>query len=338
MNIAICRSIAVALVLASLSGLAFGQARGVIQGFVFGGRDRLPLSDIYVELTDDMGATIQRRKTDGGGRYGFSGLSAGRFRVRVLPYNTNFAEQTRDVEMYLSSPFSKRMDLETADFYLQLDPRKVPMDESGTVGVVFLQDIPSEAKMLYRRAVANFENSKEMDLGFQAMKKALEIFPDYYEALNRISIEYVRRSQYHEAIPHLVRAVTVNQRSFTSFYMLGSVAYNLKQYKEAGEAFRAATILNPSSAQSFVKYGMLLRISGDYVNAERALMKATSLTKNNPLPEAFWQLGLLFERQSKFEEAANYLEKFLKADPDNEKKADIRALIVKFRAKKGEKA
>ncbi len=43
MKIAICRSIAIAIVLTSLSGFAFGQARGVIQGFVFGGRDRASL-------------------------------------------------------------------------------------------------------------------------------------------------------------------------------------------------------------------------------------------------------------------------------------------------------
>ena len=170
-------------------------------------------------------------------------------------------------------------------------------------------------------------------MAFENAKKALEIFPEYYDALNRISIEYVRRDKFFESLPFLVTAVRVNQRSFSCFYMLGRVAYNLKQYKEAAEAFRLATVLSPESALAHVNYGMLLRITKDYITAEKELLKSLSVSRENPPTEAFWQLGLLYEKLGRFAEAATSLEKYIKALPDAENKLQIKALIVSLKSK-----
>ena len=115
--------------------------------------------------------------------------------------------------------------------------------------------------------------------------------------------------------------------------MLGTVAYNLKRLREAAEAFRAATILVADSAPAQVKYGMILRINGDYVNSEKALLKAVSVSKDAPIGDAFWQLGLLYDKLGRYADAATSLEKYLKIEPDASNKQQIRTLIATFKAK-----
>jgi len=316
-----------------------GGKSNSIQGFVFDGVTRIPLSDIYVELQNDTYSTLKRVKTDGSGRYYFGGLSAGNFKVKALPFGTNLSELTLDAELvnWKLGNNSYTSDTAYVDFYLKPDPRKVRMDSSGTVGAVFVQEIPSQAKAFYTKALSHFEKKDESELGFENANKSLAAFPDYYDALNRISFEYVRRDKFYEAIPHLVRAVKINQRSFTCYYMLGTVAFKLKQFREAGEAFKAASVLSPESTLAHIKYGMSLRLTQDYPGAEKALLKAVSVSKSDPNPEAYWQLGLLYDKMERYADAASSLEKYLKILPDAENKQQIRTLITTFRAKADKK-
>ncbi|MBC7900240.1 MAG: tetratricopeptide repeat protein [Saprospiraceae bacterium] len=323
------------LVLCFSAGSVLTQNRtsNSIQGFIFDA-NRLPVSDVYVELLNDTYSTLKRIKTDGSGRFYFGGLSEGNFKVKVLPYGTNYLEEVQDAEIInFNAGNSYTTDIVYLDFYLKLDKRKVNIDSSGTVGAVFVQDIPSQAKALYSKGVSQFERPADVDLGFESLKKALEIFPEYYDALNRISFEYVRRDKFYESLPHLVKAVRVNQRSFSCYFMLGTVAYNLKQYKEAMEAFRVTTVLSPQSASAQVKYGMVLRISGDYINAEKVLLKAVSLSNDFPSAEAHWQLALMYEKLGRFSEAASNLEKYIKIQPDAENKKQIKTLINSMKTK-----
>lgn len=332
----ICRCVTTICCSVVLISAAFSQTRtsNSIQGYIFDGVSRQPVADVYVELLNDTYGSLRRIKTDGSGRYYFGGLSEGRFKVKVLPYRFNYVEEIQDAEIVnFNAGRGNTSDTVYLDFYLKVDKKRSPIDSSGTVGAVFVQEIPKEARSFYEKGVANFEKPTEIETGFQNLTKAIEIFPDYYDALNRISFEYVRKDKFYESIPYLVRAVRVNQRSFSCYYMLGTAAHRLKQYKESAEAFRLASVLNPQSALTFVKYGMVLRIDGNYKAAEEALLRALSVAKEDPPSDAYWQLALLYDKTERFGEAAVQLEKYLAVQPDVENKAQIQALIVSMKAK-----
>ena len=115
----------------SRSSVTFGQDGGIgnsISGHVFG-VDRRPLSDLHVELVDDLSRTIARARTNASGHYSFFRLPAGRFAVRVLPFGTDYEEQEQTVEItnFRRSSGSggdrlAGMTNEQKDFYLR--PRK----------------------------------------------------------------------------------------------------------------------------------------------------------------------------------------------------------------------
>lgn len=317
-------------------GFAQAQTGNTISGFVFDAKTRQPVADIYVELLNEVYIAVRRVKTDGGGRFFFAGMPAGTFTVKILPYGTNYSEAEQEaIVTNFRVGNNVSSDNVYLDFYLRLDSRKVNFGELNPAGVVFAQDIPSDAKKLYEKAVSQFEKNKEIELAFENLKKAITIFPTYYLALNRIGIEYVRRNQFYESLPYLIKSIEVNGKSFTSFYALGIAAYSLKSWKEASEAFRATTILAPQSALAHLKYGMVLRIDGNYKEAEKSLLKAKDLTKNSPVEDIHWELGLLYEKTGRFKEAADELETYLKvADVKKveQKKIDtIKNLIVDLR-------
>jgi hypothetical protein len=304
-----------------------------ISGFVFDSASRNPVSEVYVELLNDLYTTLRRVKTDGTGRFSFTGLSSGTFIIKVSPYGTNYLEETQSATIVNNTVGgSTSSDSVYLDIYLKLDKRKIN-SEFYPAGSVFIQDIPDSAKDLYKKAIPQLENSKQTNLGLENLKKALEFFPDYYDALNRLGIEYVRLKQYYEALPFLIKAVKINQRSFSSFYALGLAAYNLKQMKEATEAFRLTTVLNPQSVFGQFQYGRALRISGNYKEAEQSLLKAKSLDKDSAISEVYWQLGLLYEKTERYNEAADVLETYLKIQSDVPNLQQIKDLITKLRIK-----
>jgi len=309
------------------------RPNNTISGFVFDSASRNPVSEVYVELMNDVYTTLRRVKTDGTGRFSFNGLSSGTFIVKVSPYGTNYLEETQSATIVNNSiGGSTSSDSIYLDIYLKLDKRKIN-SEFYPAGAVFIQDIPTSAKDLYKKATLQLEDSKQTNLGLENLKKALELFPDYYDALNRLGFEHVRQNQYYEALPFLVKAVQLNQRSFSSFYALGIAAYHLKQMKEAAEAFRLATVINSQSVYAQFQYGRALRLDGNYKEAKEALLKAKSLDKDLVVAEIYWQLGLLYEKIGRYNEAADELEIYIKIHPDINNLQQIKDLISKLRIK-----
>jgi tetratricopeptide (TPR) repeat protein len=195
-----------------------------------------------------------------------------------------------------------------------------------------VQEIPDEARKLYKKGVMQLEDKK--DEGLDSLKRAIEIFPTYYDALDRLGTEYTVRKQYQAAAPYLVKAVEVNNRSYSSFYALGITSYSLKNYQAAAEALRAATELNPQSINAQLFYGLVLRVDGSFEKAEKALLQAKSLSeKSAPVSEIHWQLALLYQKTERYKEAADELEQYLKIERKAPNVEQIKKLIVELRAK-----
>ena len=121
-------------------------------------------------------------------------------------------------------------------------------------------------------------------------------------------------------MPGLIRVVS-----------LGSDQYNLKQLPDAIESLRRAVSLNNKSINANLYLGTLLRHSGQLDEAETYLKQANFLAAAK-VPDAHWQLALLFNQLKRFKEAADELELFLKVQPDA-RDADKIKLIQQLRQK-----
>jgi tetratricopeptide (TPR) repeat protein len=332
-----CRQVVQSFVLffliAAGAGVAAAQNNNSINGRVYDAQNRRMVGDLYVELQDQLGISLLRGRTDSTGRFFFGGLRAGTYNIKVITFGTNYEETTQTVSL-VSLPIGRgrySSDIAYVDIYLKLDPRRVNTGSGGAATVIFAQDVPDDARKLYKKGAAQLDDKK--DEGLESLKKAVEIFPNYYDALDRLGSEYVLRKQYEEAAPYLIRAIDVNRRSYSSYYALGVASYNLKNLPAAIEALHAATVISPQSINAQLFYGMVLRIDGSFEKAEKALLQAKTLAKNAPVAEIHWQLGLLYEKTARYKEAADELERYLKIEPKAANAEQIKKLIEHLRAK-----
>jgi len=295
-----------------------------IEGQVYDPNHR-PVQNLYVELLNEVDSVIQRTKTDASGRFTFTGVPPGRLTVRVLTFGTNFLEQTQEVVI---TKTRNNNDVDYVDISLRYDKRNRGPEVDLTTGVVFVQDIPPAAKALYVKGVADFD--RDQDRGVQEVESALDIFPNYFDALNWLGREYVARRNYEKGYPYLLRAIDVNQRNASTYYSLSYAFYQMKKYPAALEAARATTVLAPASVDAQLLYGTILRIDGKYAEAETALKNANSLAKKMNA-EVHWQLSLLYNRLNRNQDTIDELEAFLKLVPDSPDKNKIRDMIAKLR-------
>jgi tetratricopeptide (TPR) repeat protein len=295
------------------------QAANSISGFV-SNEQRAPVPDLQVELLNDAESVIQRTKTDNSGLFMFRRLSSGIFQVRVQTYKTDYIGQTKRVQLEPTRAF------EQLDFVLLTKTTA----STATVGAVFVQEVPEAARREFARAAALLQKDERRTEGIELLKQALELFPNYFEALELLGTEYVKQKEYEPAIPILTRAVEINRRAYPSLYSLSVAQFNLKQLQGAVNSMRRAITLNQKSMNANLWLGMLLRQTGNLVEAETYLKHADELASSKS-SEAHWQLALLFNQLKRHKEAADELELFLKTQPDARDAEQIKKLIQRLR-------
>ncbi len=288
--------------------------------------NRRPVEDAYVELLDNFNSMISRTKTNSSGRFNFVGMPAGRFIIKVLPVGTNMLEHSQEVEVVNATRASN--DTVYVDIYLRYDKRSSGGTNETSREVIFVQEIPSAAKKLYQEGVAEF--GKNSVKGLAKLEEALRIFPEYFDALNWLGKTYNSQKNYEKAYPYLIRAIDVNPRNYSTYYSLGYAFYQLKQYPAALEAARATIVLASDSMEGQLLHGTLLRITGTYPDAEKALLKANSIAKKMN-GEVHWQLALLYNRLDRNQEAIDQLETILKLTPNSPDKNKIQEMIAKLK-------
>lgn len=319
---------------------ANAQVGNSIDGYVVGA-NRQPMSDLNVELLDTFGRTFGHARTDARGYYSFSGMPRGPYRIRVYTFGTDYEEaenMTEIISFSRNDPAGGTVnshDSQEVNFTLKLRRGLTP-----EAVAIFVQDIPSDAQKLYDKALADFAAKRNVQ-AIAGLKSAIEIFPKYFYALERLGIEYVHMGKpegYQAAAILLGMAVEVNPRGFKSWYNLAYSQYMLKSYSAALTAAKKAVEINGQSPEAAALEGTLLRLTKKPVEAEKRLLQAIKLSMDT-MPQAHFQLALLYGNDmQRYAEAAKELRLYLKGQPNAADAAAIKDLIVKFEAKAAEKS
>lgn len=305
---------------------ASAQNRSTISGYVFGPK-RSPVGQVTVELRNDVNSVIGRARTDGSGHFTFFGVPSGRFSVTVLPLGTNLEGQSQEVEIAgIGARGQPVPENAQVDFYLR--PNKT--SERAENDVVFAQEVSDAAKRAYETAVVDLE-SKRTEEGVVGLKRAVEIFPTYFLALQRLGAEQLKREEYEEATKSFLTAVSVNKRSFLCWYGLTYANFVLKKWKAVTESAEKALELDKNSVNTLIVLGISQRNLQQYEEAERSLLRAKKIDEGKT-PDIYWNLALLYAYNlKKYQDAADALELYLKANPSIPDTSNIKKLIKQFR-------
>ncbi|HQU82744.1 MAG TPA: tetratricopeptide repeat protein [Pyrinomonadaceae bacterium] len=311
----------------SASQSIFAQSGNTISGTIFG-VDRRPLDSINVELQDAYYRTFMRVRTNGSGRYYFSGIGSGRFTIVVLPFGTEYEEQRQEVEIQ-NFNFNGRPSgfaNEQKDFYLKIRKNAQPINNE----VVFAQDIPADAKKLYEEGIKALDDKKQKE-GFDKLKAALEIFPKYYAALEKLGREYLSLGYYEAAQILLAIAVDVNPRGYRSWYGLAYAQYAQKDYKNAQTSVDKAVEILPTSYDALLLSGVILRQFGKFEDSEKQFIKSRDAYDS---ADVHFQLGLLYANNMKrYKDAVKEFKAYLKLSPNAKNAEDVKKTIKDLEVK-----
>jgi tetratricopeptide (TPR) repeat protein len=213
-------------------------------------------------------------------------------------------------------------------------------------------NIPDAAVKEYDQAIEDI-NKGDNGAGLIHLEKAVELAPDYFDAINKLGAEYLKAGQYEKAEAMLIRARTLDPKDPSSLTNLGTIYIKQGEklaastpaeaedeedidegeskpgeasFRKAVEVLEEALKLDPQSARSNFYLGTALYRVGEYQRAESLLLNALILDKQ--LQDARLTLLNIYMQQKQYDAALEQIAAFLEANPDSPQ----REQLEKFRA------
>ena len=286
-----------------------------------------PVNAVRVSVIDENFQPIYTAFVDSGGRFTLKGIKQGRFVVRIETTGTPFQEYSQQLELQALRRLGGNEDI-ILDITLKYKKGEGPPAKNGTV---YAQDVPKAAQKEMDRGLKNLKES-HTDLAIAALKKAIEIFPDYFDALEKLGMEYIKVGQYNDAIPVLTRAAEINKRASRSLYALGVANLKLSRLPEAIEWLTKSEQIESGNPNTHMMLGLAYGNSGSLDKSEAAFKKALQLGGEGAA-EAHYYLTGLFNKQERYREAWQELELFLKESKSVKDTSQIKAMIANLKEK-----
>ena len=317
-------------------GNVLAQGRNSVEGRVTT-TDNKPLVNVPIFLLNDGYGQRGQTYTDGSGRFHFRNLGIGNYYVQVESTGTGYERQSQRVEVNPYSPAGGGAETFRVDFVLKPDKplRQIGLSEDVTPGannVVFAQDVPPAAKEAYQQGEQSLKKN-DLKTAEVRLTHAIEIFPDYYDALELLGSEYVKHDYFDAAAPLLAHAVEINRNAWHSFYGLGVSLLELSRRSEGLDALRRAVALNPRSINATMRLGLELAKDDQYADEAIKLLSSVTHMAGKRLPDAYLILASLYSKNKKYQQAADALEAYLHASPTTQQRESVKLKIEELRRK-----
>ena len=111
-------------------------------------------------------------------------------------------------------------------------------------------------------------------------------------------------------------------------FYLGNALFGQEKFTEAHNSYLQAVQLDPAMARAYVNLGFCQEILGNNQQAEQSYLRAVEASGH---PDALYNLGLLYQKRGRFEDAIRYLERYLEAAPAGTPAEEARRQILLMR-------
>ena len=260
-----------------------------------------PLQDVRVELTDGSGAVVNSAYTSSSGRFEFSRVASGTYIVVAI---SGLQQATERVE---ASSFSNMVSIR-----MQGSGKPADGVEGNSISVAQYR-VPAKAREAYRKAHSAVEKGK-MDDASKHLAKALEICPNYAEALTLRGVLELNQQDSQAAVADLDNALKADANYAMAYMVLGSALNMQSKFDDAIRALQRGESLAPTYWQAHFEMGKSYIGKADYPSALRQLERAESLAPEQyPLIYLLRAHALLAMKQ--FPEAMAALQAYLQKDP-----------------------
>jgi len=276
-----------------------------------------PLTDVRVELTDWNGSVVNATYTNRAGGFEFSSVSEGRY---MIVATSGIQQVSEHVE---AGAFSNMVSLRL--------PANKPEDGLGGNSVSVAQyRVPAKARDEFNKAHEGLEKGKLEDAN-RHLAKALEIDPDYADALTLRAILELDKKQPEAAIADLDKAIKADANCALAYMVMGSALNMESKYDEAIHALERGETLAPNYWQAHFEIGKSYIGKGDYQAALTQLDRAQSMA-NAEYPPIYFLRARVLLAMKQYSEAMTALQAYLQKEPQGANSEKAREMLEQTQA------
>lgn len=288
----------------------------------------MPAGQVIVTLVSRSGVPRQAFTTEHG-RFEFEGIPEGAYSLSAkslldsgLTAEGVEADTTRTATGSLNVNLVLRKDA--------APPGAVKKAEAVSVAEVE-QRVPKPARQAFKEAL-KFRGEGRNDKAVQSLGRAVELFPDYFQALAERGDLLIVGGKLSEAAEDFARALKANPRYGPALRGAGYCKLERREFEESARYLEQATAARPDDANAYLLLGIAYLELDRRGQAEGALLKALGFDTRREL-RAHIHLGNLYARSGRYNDAADQLRKYLEANPDDPSAAELREVEAKWRAR-----
>jgi len=282
--------------------------------------DGSPASRVTVTLRGPSGLTRQIL-TDDVGRYEISELPRGRYSVDAV--NPEVPSQVTERAEVDTGRFQTRISLNL--FFRQRSEETTETLASPVISSKEAsQRVPKAAEKAFDEGV-KAGSSQKLDKAIAALSKAIQLYPDYFQALAERGHVRLAMGKSVEAGEDFTRALKINPVYGPALRGAGICKFEQGHHADAVKDLESASSVEPNLAKTFLLLGIAYLSTDRPEAAQSALSRAVTLDPKGSV-RARIHLANLALKQNQLQEAIAQLDAYL-ADAANAPDADkVRAL------------
>lgn len=280
-----------------------------------------PAELVRVDLLSLTMQTVATVYTHGHGNFEFYGIAPGTYILSVkVP---GYVEVREPLEIVASS---------RAGIQLYLQPEVSIRTDSNESSVNVRQlSLPKEARAAFLRGVERLYRRGDAKGSIGPFERAIEEFPEYYEAYHTLGVAYLELGRRAEAEKAFRKSIEVSGESYAPAYVsLAGMRNTEEKYEEALALARRAMALDARGFECHFEISRALLNLGRIAEAE-ASMRETQRRKPD-FPDIYLLYANLSMRKRDLSGLIASLEEYLKLEPRGPSAENARRMLEQARA------
>ena len=273
--------------------------------------------NVMVKLERFSGGTIDQMLTDNHGRFRFTNLQRGYYKVIINAPGYHPAQQDADLQVLFRAYLV---------FDLSSDTASNPGAMASLVDVIDAR-VPAEAREEYLRGRSALAKSDAHEAAAH-LQKAVTVYSDFFEAQLLLATALIDLREWAKAENSLQRALELKPENATTMLSLGEVYWRQKRFKDAEETLQAGLKVDDKSWHGYFTLARLYWDKGDVPKAGANVGKTLQLKPD--FAEAHLLAGNILLRVSQQQRALVEYQEYLKLAPKGEFAPQARDLVQKL--------
>jgi tetratricopeptide (TPR) repeat protein len=192
--------------------------------------------------------------------------------------------------------------------------------------------VPDNARKEFDKGQKALQN-EDLDGGISHLKKALELYPSFPQALTLLGTAYNEKKDWKAAKGTLEKATVIDPKNPSAFFQLGAALNQTKDYPGAEKALTQGLTLSPDAPEAPAAQYELARACMAQNRWQDAEPHAVKVVAGQPdFAPGHLLMGNIFLKKGDGNGALHEFQEYLRIDPKGPAADQIKEMIPKIQA------